>query len=89
MGSSQQELAGDGMDSHADPAIGQRFEDLESRLAFLDHTVEELNTVIVRQDQEIRTLQQQVSELMAKLNDLGASAGPEGQAPEHEIPPHY
>lgn len=77
------------MGSHADTVIGQRFEELESRLAFLDHTVEELNTVIVRQDQEIRTLQQQVTELLAKLNDLSTSAGPEGQAQEHEIPPHY
>ena len=78
-----------GVGGHQGDATDQRFEELESRLAFLDHTLEELNSVIVRQDQEIRTLQQQVSELVAKLSDLGASVGPEAPAMQHEIPPHY
>jgi SlyX protein len=69
--------------------VEQRFEELESRQAFLDHTLEELDAVIVRQAQEILTLQQQVSELVAKLNDLGASGEPAGPASQHEIPPHY
>ena len=64
-------------------------EELESRMAFLDDTVEQLNTVIVRQDQEIRLLQQQLAELVARMQDLGG-AGPEASdGLQHEIPPHY
>ncbi|HKX56872.1 MAG TPA: SlyX family protein, partial [Xanthomonadales bacterium] len=47
-----------------------RMEELESRMAFLDDTVEQLNAVIVRQDQEIRLLQQQLAELVARMADL-------------------
>jgi SlyX protein len=69
--------------------MSQRFEELESRLAFQDYTIDQLSTVTARQDQEIRLLQQQVSELMARLDDLGSSELPEGEASQHEIPPHY
>jgi len=87
MAASSPEPANKGSAGH--PVHERRFEELESRLAFLDHMLEELNSVVVRQDQEIRVLQQQVSGLLDKLNDLGTSVGPEGQSPQHEVPPHY
>jgi SlyX protein len=66
-----------------------RLEELESRMAFLDDTVEQLNAVIVRQDQEIRLLQQQLNEVVARMADM-SGVGPESQVgQQHEIPPHY
>ena len=70
-------------------AESQRCDELESRLAFLDDTVEQLNSVIARQDRDISLLQQQLSEWIAKLADLGGSASDEGGGSQHEIPPHY
>jgi SlyX protein len=67
----------------------QRIDELENRLAFLDDTVEQLNSVITRQDREIGIMQQQLSELVAKLADLGGSVGEDGGGAPHEIPPHY
>lgn len=67
----------------------RRIDELESRLAFLDDTVEQLDSVIARQDRDIRMLQQRLAELVAKLDDLGDSGAEEGGAPQHEIPPHY
>ena len=66
-----------------------RIDELESRLAFLDDTVEQLNEVIARQDQEIRLMQQRLSEVVSKLDDIGAAGGEAGDAQQHEIPPHY
>ncbi len=67
----------------------RRIDELESRLAFLDDTVEQLDAVIARQDRDIRMLQQRLAELVAKLDDLGDSVVEEGGGPQHEIPPHY
>ncbi len=64
-------------------------DELESRLAFLDDTVEQLNDVIARQDQEIRLMQQRLSEVVSKLDDMGGEGGEAGVAQQHEIPPHY
>lgn len=66
-----------------------RINELESRLAFLDDAVEQLNGVIARQDQEIRLMQQQLSEMVTKLDDMGSAAGEGGVVQQHEIPPHY
>ena len=70
-------------------AESQRCDELESRLAFLDDTVEQLNSVIARQDRDIGLMQTRLSELMAKLADLGGSAGEDAGGSQHEIPPHY
>jgi SlyX protein len=67
----------------------QRIDELESRLTFLDDTVEQLDSVIARQDHDIRVMQQRLSELVAKLDDLGDSVAEEGGGSQHEIPPHY
>jgi SlyX protein len=63
--------------------------DLESRLAFLDDTVEQLNTVVVRQAQEISLLQQQLTELASRMEDLGGASPEEADGQQYEIPPHY
>jgi SlyX protein len=70
-------------------AASQRIDELENRLAFLDDTVEQLNSVIARQDRDIGLMQQQLSELIAKLADLGGSGGEDSGGSQHEIPPHY
>ena len=66
-----------------------RIDELESRLAFLDDTVEQLNDVIARQDHDIRLMQQRLSELLTRLDDTGSAGAEAGAAPQDEIPPHY
>lgn len=67
----------------------QRIDELESRLAFLDDTVEQLNSVIVRQDHEIRLLQSRLTELLARVQDLGGGGEEVSGGSQHEVPPHY
>ena len=67
----------------------QRFEELESRLAFLDDTVDQLNSVVSRQDEDIRRLQARLSEMTSKLDDLSGAVAEGEPGSQHEVPPHY
>ena len=75
------------MSSAADTST--RLDELESRLAFQDDLIEQLNEVIARQDREFLALASRVRELESKLNDLAAAAAAPGGSPEQEVPPHY
>jgi len=64
-----------------------RLIELETRMAFQDHTLQELNSVIVRQQQEIAALTREIEILKAQFKTLApelvASRGDETP------PPHY
>jgi SlyX protein len=63
-----------------------RLIELETRLAFQDHTLQELNAVVVRQQRDISALTRDLETLKAQLKtlapDLVASRA-------EEPPPHY
>ncbi|MEJ8568106.1 SlyX family protein [Elongatibacter sediminis] len=67
----------------------RRMEEAESRLAFLDDTVDKLGEIIARQDRELAELRLQVSAMARKLRELGEAAVAEGGEMGHEPPPHY
>lgn len=60
---------------------------LEEKLAFQEHTIAELNDVLVRQQQRLEVLEQRSQHLVARLQQL-AERLPEG-GEQQEIPPHY
>jgi len=63
-----------------------RIDDLESRLAFQDDTIQTLNDVLVAQQRAIERLQAQLESLARRHDDLQSRVGGEvGDAP----PPHY
>ena len=61
--------------------------ELETRLAFQDETLQTLNAELVRQQQEIALLTQEIAALKAHLRALAPDpgAGPAQDPP----PPHY
>jgi SlyX protein len=64
-----------------------RLIELETRLAFQDHTLQELNTVIVRQQQEIAALTREIENLKAQFKTLAPElVASRGDEPP---PPHY
>jgi len=65
-----------------------RLEELESRVAFQDDVVENLNRVVARQDREIQQLQQEIAELKARFHELDDTSPP-STTPGFEVPPHY
>ncbi|WP_286804654.1 MULTISPECIES: SlyX family protein [unclassified Marinimicrobium] len=68
-------------------------EDLQSRLAFQEQTLTDLNDVVARQTEQIDRLEQQLRALADKYRDLRdaveQSPGEEGGSPADERPPHY
>jgi SlyX protein len=65
--------------------LGDRIDDLETRLTFQDETIETLNKTITAQWQQIDALTRQVEALSERLQEA------EANAPGHanEPPPHY
>lgn len=63
--------------------------DLQTRLAFQDHTITELNDVIADQQKQIDVLNLRLKVLDDKLRSLEESVETGRPAPQHEKPPHY
>lgn len=64
-----------------------RIVELETRLAFQEHTLQALNDVVTRQQQQIETLVREVHALKDRL----CAAAPSLVAPieDEKPPPHY
>lgn len=67
----------------------RRLDELESRAAFQDDLIEQLNQVVARQDRELLALGRRLAELESRLRELAEAAGPAAASGGHEIPPHY
>lgn len=67
--------------------MDNRLIEIETRLAFQDHTLQELNAVVVRQQQEIAALTRELETLKAQFKTLAPElvASRADEAP----PPHY
>ncbi|MBB5210239.1 SlyX family protein [Microbulbifer hydrolyticus] len=65
-----------------------RVEELETRLAFQEDTLAQLNDVITSQDAQIRALVGRVKEMTEKYQDLSFEVQ-KGFKPDEEKPPHY
>jgi SlyX protein len=65
--------------------LGGRIDALETRITYLDETIETLNLTITAQWKEIDTLKRQVALLGERLQEAESSAP--GAA--NERPPHY
>ena len=64
--------------------------ELESRLAFQENSIVELNEIITDQQHQLDRLLATVAMLDSRLSLLAADATGEAVAkPEDEIPPHY
>jgi SlyX protein len=72
-----------------DSEIAARLDELESRLAFQDDLIDNLNEVITRQDRDLARMVIQLGELTARVRDLADVGAAPAASAEHEIPPHY
>ncbi len=65
--------------------LSERIDALESRLAYQDQTIEQLNETITAQWKQIDALTRQLSALTERLQEAETNA----PAPANERPPHY
>ncbi len=64
-----------------------RIAELESRLAHQEHTIGQLNDVVVEQQRQLDKLEASMNRLVERLQS-GDDPGAEGN-PLDELPPHY
>ena len=67
----------------------QRIVELESKLAFQDHTVEQLNQVVIAQQREIDQLHKEVERLKQQFKTLAEQASQSHNFDDEPPPPHY
>jgi SlyX protein len=65
--------------------LSERIDALESRLAYQDQAIEQLNETITAQWKQIDALTRQLTALSERLQEAEANA----PAPATERPPHY
>jgi SlyX protein len=65
--------------------LSERIDALESRLAYQDQTIEQLNETITAQWKQIDVLTRQLAALTERLQEAETNA----PAPANERPPHY
>lgn len=64
-----------------------RLDELETRLAFQDDLLHQLNEVVVRQDRELLQLRRELEQLRSQLQQMAPLVG--GNPGEEPPPPHY
>ena len=65
----------------------QRVAELESQLAFQEHTIQELNDVIIELRKEIENVHLEMNRLKDKIEDINSSTVI--PLSEEKPPPHY
>lgn len=68
--------------------LNARVDELETRLAFQEDTLTQLNDVIAAQDAQLRALVGRMSDMAEKYQDLSYEMQ-KGLKPGEERPPHY
>lgn len=68
--------------------LAARVDELESREAFHEYTVELLNETIISQQETLDRLTRISQQLIEKLKEMPKNEE-QGWSPEEEIPPHY
>lgn len=69
--------------------LDERLDELESRQAFQDELLDRLNEEIIRQGQQLQTLQEGLQHLYQRFNEVRAPDHGQTPSPEDERPPHY
>lgn len=67
--------------------MDERLIEIETKVAYQEHTIAELNDVIYRQQQQIDQLERLCKALTDRVQDMAETATTEKAG--HEKPPHY
>ena len=69
--------------------MNQRLEVLESKIAHLELTVDELNQIVFKQTKQLDVAQGQIANLQNRLREMAENIQAQPLSVEDERPPHY
>lgn len=64
----------------------QRIEELETKITFQDHMIEELNQALIEQQSDLRKLTRVLESVVSQVEQIGDSST---KSDGIELPPHY
>ncbi len=64
----------------------QRIEELETKITFQDHMIEELNQALIEQQSDLRKLTRVLESVVSQVEQIGDSSTKNDGI---ELPPHY
>ncbi len=64
----------------------QRIEELETKITFQDHSIDELNRALIQQQNDINKLMRVIENIVSQVERMGDSNTDSGMI---ELPPHY
>lgn len=70
-------------------ALENKIDELESKMAFQDDTISQLNDIVTKQDEIIRKMERRFSLIGEKIEDMESQMPNKGFDPVDEIPPHF
>ena len=73
-------------DTNPSNALEQRVEELETKAMFQDDLIEQLNTALINQQNDLSKLMRLVENMASQIDRLNE---PNSNNPPIEIPPHY
>ena len=71
------------------PHIERRLTDLEIKASFSEDLLDELNTTVFRQQQQIALLMEQIAQLRRQFPDASSGRPGISSGSRDELPPHY
>jgi SlyX protein len=77
------------MNEQAITELGDELIELQTRIAYQEDTITQLNNVVTKQDADIIQLQQQMRLLAKRLDELSFSQNDGSEEITNERPPHY
>jgi SlyX protein len=75
------------MPQNTDVVDRESLEQVQSKIAYLEHAVAELSDVVFRQHKQIEALELQLKAMRERLD--GVRSDEAARTPEQERPPHY
>lgn len=78
-----------GMSEQAINELGDELIELQTRIAYQEDTITQLNNVVTKQDADIIQLQQQMRLLAKRIDELSFTQDAGSEDITNERPPHY
>jgi len=69
--------------------LDSRLIEIETRIAFQDDTIEQLNQIVTTQQQQIDQLRKEVTAIAARVSEPSVAASNIATQAEETPPPHY